>query len=256
MPAWWGSDSDRADYALSGDRCIPVSLGPNPKAPTPPLPAVLDVLAVRVLAAALLVAAFAVVFLSARGSGRGTRYVPAAIRRVPRFLHRIWLLTTAIIPLAALVLAVAVPQWIYGTVLNLAFPGDSAFQLAALGLFALGAALLIWSSWHLGRFMVVDIAVATDHVLITSGPSAFIRHPTYTGVLLAGLAVALLLLSLPLFVSVLLTLSLARWRALLEEELLASGHGFGVRYREYAARTGRFLPRVTRAPGGRLRAPP
>jgi len=40
-----------------------------------------------------------------------------------------------------------------------------------------------------------------------------------------------------------------RWWADAEERLLASSDGFGDTYRAYAARTGRFFPRLRRSPG-------
>lgn len=203
-----------------------------------------EILTVRILSGVLLGASVLLLVLASRRPREGrTPYVPAAIRRVPRAMHTVWLVVSVLIPIAAILIAVVVPQLIYQTPLNLAFPGDVFFQIAAIVLFGLGGILILWSERHLGRFMVVDIAVAKDHRLITTGPYAYVRHPTYTGVLLLSLAAAAFFLHAVLIVNFLLVLAIASWRAKLEEELLSSEQGFGPQYREYVSNTGRFLPR-------------
>ena len=207
----------------------------------------LDILTFRILAGVLLGASLLLVFLSRRRPSEGRApYIPAAIRKVPGALHGIWILVGILIPLATIVIAVVAPQLIYGTALNVSFPGDLALQLAGFALFGVAGALLIWSNRHLGRYMVVDIAVARDHELITTGPYAYVRHPTYTAVLLLNVGTAFFSLHIFVMVNFFVVLAFALWRSKLEEELLASEQGFGPRYGEYMRRTGRFLPRSFR----------
>lgn len=207
----------------------------------------LDVLTFRVLSGVLLGASVLLIFLSfRRPAGGRVPYVLAAIRKIPRALHGIWVLVGVLVPLAMILIAVAAPQLVYGTALNVSFPGDFALQLAGFALFGVAGILIIWSDRHLGRFMVVDIALARDHELITTGPYAYVRHPTYTGVLLLSLGTALLSLHLVVMVNFFVVLAFALWRSKLEEKLLASEQGFGSRYAEYMRRTGRFLPRSLR----------
>lgn len=207
----------------------------------------LDVLTFRILSGVLLGGSLLLVFLASRRPGEGrARYVPAAIRKVPKALHRIWLIVSVLVPLATILIALVAPQLIYATALNLSFLGDLAFQITGFVLFGVAGALLIWSGRHLGRYMVVDIALARDHELITTGPYAYVRHPTYTAALLLSLATALFSLHIVVMVNFFFVLAFASWRSKLEEELLASEQGFGTRYREYARRTGRFLPRSFR----------
>ncbi len=207
----------------------------------------LDIVTFRVLSGVLLGASLLLFFLASRRPDEGRApYVPAAIRKVPRALHGIWLLVSVLAPLATILIAAVAPQLIYGTSLNLSFPGDLALQLAAFALFGVGGALLIWSDRHLGRYMVVDIALARDHELITTGPYAYVRHPTYTAVLLLSSATAFFSVHIVLMVNFFVVLAFALWRSKLEEKLLASEQGFGTRYREYVQRTGRFLPRSFR----------
>lgn len=217
----------------------------------------LDLLTFRIIAGFLLASSFGVIYLSRRRDDRvrPRPYTPVTVRHVPRFLHVLWVVVAILVPLAAIILAISIPGVVYGTPLNISFPGDTVVQYGAIGLFSIGGMLLVSSGRSLGRFMVIDIAVAEDHQLITSGPYARIRHPAYAGVLLLGVAASLYMLNLLLAVNFLVALAVATYRARLEEELLASSAGFGARYREYMARTGRFLPKLTRSQGSRPRPP-
>ncbi|KAF7335624.1 Protein-S-isoprenylcysteine O-methyltransferase [Mycena venus] len=54
----------------------------------------------------------------------------------------------------------------------------------ALGVFVMVLASLIrgWCFTTLGRQFTYRVAVTSNHVLVTSGPYAYVRHPSYTGV--------------------------------------------------------------------------
>src|SRR5215208_1044141 len=81
-----------------------------------------------------------------------------------------------------------------------ALPHPEWCRLIALVLFAAGIALRWWAIVTLGRFFTVDVQIAHDHELVERGPFRVVRHPSYTGVLLAFVGFAL---------------SLANWAALL-----------------------------------------
>lgn len=150
----------------------------------------------------------------------------------------------ALLPLAFFLVGAVVPSWVYGTPLNLGFMGEDTVQVAAVFLWATGAALALWSVRTLGRFMVLEIEVRTDHELVTHGPYSRIRHPTYAAFLVMDGAAVLLYFHVVLIVLFVARLAIATLRARSEEELLSSEAGFGDRYREYMDRTGRFLPRL------------
>ncbi len=137
-----------------------------------------------------------------------------------------------------------VPSLVYETNLNIAFPFDTYVQGIGLAVWAVGGLLVVWSGRVLGRFMVVQIAVATDHRLVQEGPYGRIRHPTYAGAMAIAIGEALLFLSLPLAAIAVLIVIIANYRARKEERLLASPAGFGEAYGAYVMRTGRFLPRL------------
>ncbi|KAI0357021.1 ICMT-domain-containing protein [Trametes cingulata] len=78
-------------------------------------------------------------------------------------------------------------------VLSLLFKDpSSAHRLALsrpflLGLLSLlsGAALRKWCYLTLGRHFTFELALLKEHKLVTAGPYAIVRHPSYTGLLLA-----------------------------------------------------------------------
>jgi protein-S-isoprenylcysteine O-methyltransferase len=95
----------------------------------------------------------------------------------------------------------------------------------------------------LGRFFTVDLAIHDGHVLVDRGVYRHLRHPSYTGLLVAfaglgiffGNWISLGALTLPIGVAV-----VARIRR--EEAALLAG--LGAPYAAYCSRTKRLLPGV------------
>ena len=109
--------------------------------------------------------------------------------------------------------------------------------------FVLGLALRWYAILHLGRFFTVDVAIASDHRVVDDGPYRWVRHPSYTGALLAFAGFGICLgnwLSLALLVP-LVGWAFARRIAVEEAALTAA---LGDAYRAYAARTRRLLPGI------------
>jgi protein-S-isoprenylcysteine O-methyltransferase len=111
------------------------------------------------------------------------------------------------------------------------------------GLFAVGTILRWWSIVHLGRFFSVDVAIASDHKVVETGPYRFVRHPSYTGLLLqcAGLGIVLRT-TLSLLVIIVPTFLVLFHRIRVEEKALLAN--FGKDYEAYTRRTKRLLPGV------------
>jgi len=208
---------------------------------------VLDPLVVRAVAAGIAVAyVVGVAYVQRRGRlpvGRASEF--RAEDSPPEALQLLWEAAFLLPNLYPFAVAIA-PAWTYGTVLNVAFPFDAAAQVAGLAVWLFGGALAVWSAQALGRHMIVQIAVVRDHELITAGPYARVRHPTYLAVMCMVGGLALFFLSIVLLAFFVLAVALANYRARKEERLLSSERGLGQRYRDYMARTGRFLPRPVR----------
>jgi protein-S-isoprenylcysteine O-methyltransferase Ste14 len=143
------------------------------------------------------------------------------------------------------VLVVVAPRWTFEGWGNWSSRRDGALQASGLVSWMLGMAVLLWASRVMGRHLAVE-GLAEDHELVSHGPYRYLRHPVYASFAAIAIGTALVFRS-----SVLLGLSVmlmvtGRWWANAEEGLLASSEGFGDVYRSYAARTGRFFPRLGR----------
>src|SRR5215217_3781880 len=125
---------------------------------------------------------------------------------------------------------------------DLALPGPGWWPVAAgLAVFALGLALRAWAVHELGRFFKYTVVIQADHRVVDTGPYRLIRHPSYTGLLLAELGLGIALgtwLSIPACVLPPLVGFGLRLRS--EEVVLA--RELGDPYRSYMARTKRLIP--------------
>jgi protein-S-isoprenylcysteine O-methyltransferase len=147
-------------------------------------------------------------------------------------LRLLWLVTSASIT-GAFVCTRALP-WA-------ALPTRYPWLALGISTLLLGLLLRWYAIIYLGRLFTVDVAIAADHRVIDTGPYRYIRHPSYTGLLLSyiglglGLSnwMALRLSSVPTTIAL-----LARMR--IEESALTQS--LGQPYRRYAERTARLVP--------------
>jgi protein-S-isoprenylcysteine O-methyltransferase Ste14 len=70
-------------------------------------------------------------------------------------------------------------------------PRNPELAVAGTVLCALGFGFAIWARLHLGRNWGMPMSLREGHELVTSGPYALVRHPIYSGILLALLGTAL-----------------------------------------------------------------
>lgn len=122
--------------------------------------------------------------------------------------------------------------------------GDfAALRIVGSGLFFLGLAIRWYSIIHLGRFFTVNVAIASDHRLIDTGPYRFVRHPSYSGALMAFLGLGLCLRNFASLGLMVVPAWLVFMRRMQVEEA-ALLQAFGDRYREYIRRTKRVIPAI------------
>jgi protein-S-isoprenylcysteine O-methyltransferase Ste14 len=62
-----------------------------------------------------------------------------------------------------------------------------------LALFALGLGFAIWARVHIGRNWGSPMTQKDEPELVTSGPYHYVRHPIYSGILVAGVGTAVAL---------------------------------------------------------------
>ena len=122
-------------------------------------------------------------------------------------------------------------------------PYGRGFALAGVVLFVVGLLLRWWAIVTLGRFFTVDVTIEKDHELVERGPFRLVRHPSYTGVLLAFLGFAFSLRNWGALFAILVPIFAAFIRRMnVEEEALS--RALGSRYAQYIGRTKRLVPGV------------
>ncbi len=116
-------------------------------------------------------------------------------------------------------------------------------ELTAASLF-LGGLVLRWVAiLTLGRFFTATIAIQEGQPVITAGPYRYVRHPSYTGLLLAFLGLGMFFGNWLSLVVLMFPITLAvHHRIRLEESVLVSA--LGPAYSAYCARTKRLIPGV------------
>ncbi|RPD54866.1 hypothetical protein L226DRAFT_493567 [Lentinus tigrinus ALCF2SS1-7] len=67
--------------------------------------------------------------------------------------------------------------------------GYSPRFIAGFTLVVIGAILRLWSYHTLGTLFTFEVVITQEHRLVKSGPYAFARHPSYTGVMVLMLGV-------------------------------------------------------------------
>jgi protein-S-isoprenylcysteine O-methyltransferase len=124
-----------------------------------------------------------------------------------------------------------------------ALPHHRSFVFAGVVLFVAGLLLRWWAIITLGRFFTVDVTIEKDHELVERGPFRVVRHPSYTGVLLAFVGFALSLGNWAALLVILLPISVAFIHRMNVEENALSG-ALGMQYTDYMRRTKRLVPYV------------
>ena len=116
-------------------------------------------------------------------------------------------------------------------------------QIVGVFIVLIALALHIWSRVHLQHFYAERVEVQPEHRVIDTGPYQLMRHPVITSFF--GIATGLFLINPSILT--LATLLYTVWdfsRAAQQEEELLTKTLPG--YADYASRTPRFLPRLSR----------
>ena len=118
------------------------------------------------------------------------------------------------------------PDWVF-------YPG--------IFLMLLGVLVRQWAIAVLGRFFSLTVRVAEDHRVVVKGPYRLIRHPSYTGVLITFIGLALAVQSSGALLVLLAVFGVSYgYRMRVEERVLLSE--LGQDYAEYVKRTRRLIP--------------
>jgi len=126
---------------------------------------------------------------------------------------------------------------------QLALGPTGIWRPAGVAVFAAGIVLRWYAILSLGRFFTVNVAIASDHQLVEAGPYRWVRHPSYTGALLAFLGLGLCLDNWASLAALMVPVSVVFWWRMRIEEAALLGT-FGERYRDYMRRTRRLIPLI------------
>ena len=105
-----------------------------------------------------------------------------------------------------------------------------------------GLAVCIWARFHIGRNWSGTVTLKEGHTLIRSGPYALVRHPIYSGLLLAVLGRAFHHGGVSSFLAFLILLVEWKRKSLMEERLMLAT--FGSEYERYRAEVKGLVPGV------------
>lgn len=138
-----------------------------------------------------------------------------------------------------LLLASRVPyEWLNRVVV----PVKPGMQSLGAALTFGGIAFAVWARFYIGENWSGSVTVKVGHELIRTGPYAWVRHPIYSGLLLATLGTGLVraevrgLLAVPI-------LWFGFWlKSRIEERFMLMT--FGDTYAEYSRSTGALIPRL------------
>ena len=121
-------------------------------------------------------------------------------------------------------------------------PKNIYTEAAAIALTALGIGFAIWARFYLGQNWSSAVSIKVGHQLIRTGPYSLVRHPIYSGMILAIIGTAIARRDSRGFVSVVLLWLGFLIKSRMEERFMRKT--FGPEYENYAQSTGAIFPRL------------
>jgi protein-S-isoprenylcysteine O-methyltransferase Ste14 len=119
-------------------------------------------------------------------------------------------------------------------------PASSFIAYTGLALTWAGTCFAIWARAYLGRNWSANVTIKEGHQLIQSGPYAVVRHPIYSGFLVAFLGTALALGQVRGLAAWVLAFLGWRLKSRLEEKFMEQR--FGAEYTAYQRRVKGLIP--------------
>jgi len=121
-------------------------------------------------------------------------------------------------------------------------PQTEVGPYAGLLLTAAGLALAVWARFYLGGNWSGLVELKKDHQLIRGGPYTIVRHPIYSGFMLATLGTAILQRELHGLLAFVLIAIVWSYKSRLEEAFLLKQ--FGAEYAQYRKHVKGLIPFV------------
>lgn len=119
-------------------------------------------------------------------------------------------------------------------------PMVSAASYGGVMLTIAGLGLALWARFYLGGNWSALVELKQDHQLVQSGPYSIVRHPIYSGFVLATLGTAMLYGELRGLIAFALILTAWGYKSRLEEAFLLKQ--FGAQYDQYRRQVKGLIP--------------
>jgi len=119
-------------------------------------------------------------------------------------------------------------------------PASPAVAYTGLALMFAGIGFAVWARFYLGGNWSGVVTVKKDHTLVRRGPYAIVRHPIYSGLLLAILGSVVVYRELRGLVAAGLLLVMLRLKSRTEERFMTEE--FGSEYRLYEQQVKALIP--------------
>lgn len=165
-----------------------------------------------------------------------TKYRPVSVRRND---------IVSVLSLERLAVLLGVPLLFFPRthfgLLTIRIHSSYALALAGFILVTAGLAFAAWARDVLGRNWSGRVIIQDRHQLVTAGPYAYVRHPLYTGLIVAMIGTALVTADIGAVLGFVFALLFIIFKAAREERLMETE--FGSAYSTYRQRTGGLLPR-------------
>jgi protein-S-isoprenylcysteine O-methyltransferase Ste14 len=144
---------------------------------------------------------------------------------------------------SAIIAGIAAGMWSRFSAVGRMGAPPTLFLSVGLALIVLGLALRWTAILTLGRFFTSNVAIQTGHAVVRTGVYRYVRHPSYSGMLVAFLGVGLGFGNWLSLLSVLVPIAAALlYRVHVEEHALTEA--LGRTYTDYCRTTKRLIPGV------------
>jgi len=121
-------------------------------------------------------------------------------------------------------------------------PASLWMEVLGVALTAAGLGFAVWARAYLGGNWSSSVTVKVGHELVRSGPYRWVRHPIYSGMVLAMFGTALERREVRGLIAVALLYAGFKIKSRIEEQAMVAT--FGPQYAEYMSTTGAILPRL------------
>jgi protein-S-isoprenylcysteine O-methyltransferase Ste14 len=122
------------------------------------------------------------------------------------------------------------------------FPRELSVQLLSVVTTAVGLLFAVWARLYLGGNWSSAVTVKVGHELVRTGPYRWVRHPIYSGLVLATLGTAIANREVRGVIALVLAFIGFTIKSRVEERAMTST--FGAQYQDYSQSTGGILPRL------------